>query len=101
MNSHDIIDRDLKPEKCISHDRRRPRIGWGLKPVIADFGMARPVKFPIKGASNPSELRQFREVANIAPREYANDEPLLSDVEIGEKTTVFHIAYLMHEFLYC
>lgn len=98
IHVHDIVHRDIKLNNVFFTAETGDEMGgWKVKPVLADFGMALPVECQINGVTNPIDFRRAVEDSNInlAPEEYALDEPLLPHAKIDEKTTVFALGYML------
>ncbi|KAE9972719.1 hypothetical protein EG327_009420 [Venturia inaequalis] len=115
IHAHGIIHRDLKPENILLMNNEFVRInqdgeaeepteakemeGWNLKPVIGDFGSARPMER--EGFNNPDDFDMKGHPPYFAPEELRTEPAVFGHAKkINEKTTVFHLGCCMHQFLH-
>lgn len=115
IHAYGIIHRDLKPENILLIDNAFVHVdgegtetevaetkemkGWNLKPVIGDFGSARPVER--EGFSNPDDFDMKGHPPYFAPEELRTEPAMFNPAKkIDEKTTVFHLGCCMHQFLH-
>lgn len=115
IHAHGIIHRDLKPENILLMDNAFVRVGaegeeevlpeaeemegWNLKPVIGDFGSARPVER--QGFNNPDDFDTKGHAPYFAPEELRTEPAMFTAAKkIDEKTTVFHLGCCLHQFLH-
>jgi serine/threonine protein kinase len=79
-----------------AHETDEKAIGWGIKPVITDFGLARPMES--KMFNNPLDLIGFGTKSFRPPEQCRDEETGLSWLgprKVGEKAVVFALGCIM------
>lgn len=67
-------------------------------PLIADFGVALPVNS--HRFDNPEDFDGLGKKTRLTLKQYITFSPLVEPPNaIGEHTSVFHLGFIMHEFL--
>ncbi|KAE9965414.1 hypothetical protein EG328_009666 [Venturia inaequalis] len=102
IHSHGVVHRDLKVDNIffkIDQDDDGVMGSWRLRPMVGDFGTAMPITPGIAEIRNPEDFDECGALEQVAPEQYSTEPQLLPGHGIGEKTTVFHIGFTMHNFL--
>jgi serine/threonine protein kinase len=106
MHRVHVFHGDLKLENVLvgKEDKEKKEMGgWGIKPLISDFGQALPTNFD--GFINPDEFGERGTPRIFAPEQHITFPPLIQlpngeRTHIGEKTTVFQIGVMMHQLVH-
>lgn len=100
MHEADVIHLDFHLSNVFFNPVEDDEImdGWGFKPQVNDFGWALPTNST--RFENPADF-DLGATRLGAPEQHLTCPPLLRDPndKVSEKTSVFHIAVIIHQFL--
>jgi hypothetical protein len=56
---------------------------------------------PIRSDIEGRDFNETGALGMLAPEQYYTNPTVIKDASITEKTTVFHLGYIMHKFIHC